>query len=166
MTLATIEPEDVEFTDYVECARHLLPTLQVHVHVYIYMCLERKPTSLIHTRHTNNLSMEKLIATAHSGAHIPDFGATPTLQHIHTVILRVMHVCSVALLLCLTTQDCDLVVAVTHMRWHNDRRLAEEVPEINLILGGHDHDYQTEVVSGQLAYNLNHCMPTFLSPSG
>ena len=71
--------------------------------------------------------------------------------------------CSVSLFLCLITQGCDLVVAVTHMRWHNDRRLAEEVPEINLILGGHDHDYQTEVVSGHLAYNLNHCMPTFLS---
>ena len=59
-----------------------------------------------------------------------------------------MHVCSVSLFLCLITQGCDLVVAVTHMRWHNDRRLAEEVPEINLILGGHDHDYQIEVVSG------------------
>ena len=39
------------------------------------------------------------------------------------------------------------MVAVTHMRWHNDRRLAREVPEINLILGGHDHDYQREMVS-------------------
>ena len=38
-------------------------------------------------------------------------------------------------------------MAVTHMRWHNDRRLAEEVPEIDLILGGHDHDYQSEMVS-------------------
>ena len=33
------------------------------------------------------------------------------------------------------------------MRWPNDRRLAREVPEINLILGGHDHDYQWEMVS-------------------
>ena len=33
------------------------------------------------------------------------------------------------------------------MRWHNDRRLAKEVPEIHLILGGHDHDYQQEMVS-------------------
>lgn len=51
------------------------------------------------------------------------------------------------------TQDCDLVVAVTHMRWHNDRRLAEEVPELDLILGGHDHDYQIEIVSDY----LKHC---------
>ena len=33
------------------------------------------------------------------------------------------------------------------MRWHNDRRLAREVPEIDLILGGHDHDYKSEMVS-------------------
>ena len=33
------------------------------------------------------------------------------------------------------------------MRWHNDRRLAREVPEIHLILGGHDHDYRKEWVS-------------------
>ena len=32
------------------------------------------------------------------------------------------------------------------MRWPNDRRLAEEVAEIDLILGGHDHDYNTEQV--------------------
>ncbi|CAI8034918.1 Probable 5'-nucleotidase, partial [Geodia barretti] len=75
-TLATIELEELEFTDYVECARQLLPSLQ--------------------------------------------------------------------------DQGCDLVVAVTHMRWHNDRRLAREVPEIDLILGGHDHDYQREMVNNTL----------------
>jgi 5'-nucleotidase len=74
VTLATIELEELEFTDYVECARQLLPSLQ----------------------------------------------------------------------------GCDLVVAVTHMRWPNDRRLAREVPEINLILGGHDHDYQWEMINDTL----------------
>ena len=28
------------------------------------------------------------------------------------------------------------------MRWPNDTRLAEEVQEIDLFLGGHDHDYK------------------------
>lgn len=28
VTLATIEPEDLEFIDYVDCARELLPALQ------------------------------------------------------------------------------------------------------------------------------------------
>lgn len=33
------------------------------------------------------------------------------------------------------------------MRWPNDRKLAEGVEEIDLILGGHDHDYGLEQVS-------------------
>ena len=35
VTLATIEPEDVRFTDYVECAKQLLSTLQVYTYIYI-----------------------------------------------------------------------------------------------------------------------------------
>ncbi|CAI2738011.1 unnamed protein product [Dicrocoelium dendriticum] len=42
--------------------------------------------------------------------------------------------------------ECDLVIALTHMRWPNDRKLAEMVPEIDLILGGHDHSYHVEWV--------------------
>lgn len=36
----------------------------------------------------------------------------------------------------------DYVVALTHFRTPNDIRLADSVPEIDLILGGHDHDYE------------------------
>lgn len=36
-------------------------------------------------------------------------------------------------------QGCKIVVALTHMRTPNDIRLAKEVDEIDLILGGHDH---------------------------
>ena len=36
-------------------------------------------------------------------------------------------------------QGCQLVIALTHMRTPNDERLAREVEEIDLILGGHDH---------------------------
>jgi 5'-nucleotidase len=32
-----------------------------------------------------------------------------------------------------------MVIALTHMRSTNDKKLAKEVPEIDLILGGHDH---------------------------
>jgi 5'-nucleotidase len=35
----------------------------------------------------------------------------------------------------------DLVIAMTHMRGPNDEILAAEVPEIQIVLGGHDHDY-------------------------
>ena len=34
---------------------------------------------------------------------------------------------------------CRFVIALTHMRTPNDVRLAKEVEEIDLILGGHDH---------------------------
>lgn len=39
------------------------------------------------------------------------------------------------------------VIALTHMRWPNDIRLAENVNEIDLILGGHDHDFDVKQVS-------------------
>lgn len=35
------------------------------------------------------------------------------------------------------------------MRWPNDCLLAENVPEIDLILGGHDHDYQVRKVNNK-----------------
>ena len=36
-------------------------------------------------------------------------------------------------------KKCDLVIALTHNRTHNDIKLAETFDEIDLILGGHDH---------------------------
>lgn len=38
------------------------------------------------------------------------------------------------------------MVALTHMRGPNDRRLAEQATGIDLILGGHDHDYFAQKV--------------------
>lgn len=38
------------------------------------------------------------------------------------------------------------MIALTHMRWPNDIRLAENVSEIDLILGGHDHDFTVKNV--------------------
>jgi 5'-nucleotidase len=35
--------------------------------------------------------------------------------------------------------SCDLIVALTHARRPADTDLAQKVPEIDLILGGHDH---------------------------
>lgn len=49
-----------------------------------------------------------------------------------------------------TKDNCDLVIALTHMRWNNDRALAVQVPEIDLFLGGHDHDY------GKLKYKIKY----------
>jgi len=38
------------------------------------------------------------------------------------------------------------VIALTHMRWPNHILLAERVSEIDLILGGHDHDFTVKNV--------------------
>jgi len=44
----------------------------------------------------------------------------------------------------LSSRGIDLFVAVTHMGIGMDRRLAEAVPEIDLIVGGHSHTYMRE----------------------
>jgi len=49
-------------------------------------------------------------------------------------------------------QGAEFVVALTHMRGPNDRRLAEQATGIDLILGGHDHDYFSQEVCITLQY--------------
>ncbi|KAL4509211.1 hypothetical protein ABPG72_018142 [Tetrahymena utriculariae] len=46
--------------------------------------------------------------------------------------------------------DCEMIIALTHMRVPNDKLLAKEVPEIDLILGGHDHIVIDELVNESL----------------
>ncbi|EEA05823.1 5'-nucleotidase and phosphodiesterase protein, putative [Cryptosporidium muris RN66] len=41
----------------------------------------------------------------------------------------------------LRSKDAELIIALTHMRAPNDERLAKEALDIDLILGGHDHEY-------------------------
>jgi 2',3'-cyclic-nucleotide 2'-phosphodiesterase (5'-nucleotidase family) len=41
---------------------------------------------------------------------------------------------------------CDAVVALTHLDMDDDKRLAEQLPSLSLIMGGHDHDNMREVV--------------------
>ncbi|GBG29560.1 5'-nucleotidase [Hondaea fermentalgiana] len=73
-TLSTIEEEDIEYEDFVECARRLGPRLR-------------------------------------------------SQHRVH------------------------LVIALTHMRLPNDERLAHEAGDVvDLVLGGHDHDYEVRCV--------------------
>ncbi|KAJ7993618.1 hypothetical protein DPEC_G00256500 [Dallia pectoralis] len=50
----------------------------------------------------------------------------------------------------LRDKGADLVIALTHMRWRNDIRLAFESKGLDLILGGHDHEYGVLEVNGIL----------------
>uniref|UniRef100_A0A7S4PX53 Adenylate kinase n=1 Tax=Alexandrium monilatum TaxID=311494 RepID=A0A7S4PX53_9DINO len=46
----------------------------------------------------------------------------------------------------LREEGAELVLALTHMRVPNDELLAQEVEEIDMILGGHDHHYDVKPV--------------------
>ena len=41
-------------------------------------------------------------------------------------------------------QGCDYIVAVTHMRMSHDAKFAEQIPGVDIVLGGHDHDYHVQ----------------------
>jgi 5'-nucleotidase / UDP-sugar diphosphatase len=42
------------------------------------------------------------------------------------------------------TGSCDVIIALTHLAIDEDRRVATAVPEIHLILGGHEHRHSFE----------------------
>ncbi len=44
------------------------------------------------------------------------------------------------------TENCDLVIALTHMRVPNMLKLAQNVSEYDLLLGGHDNFFHLDVV--------------------
>ena len=47
-------------------------------------------------------------------------------------------------------EGCTLIIALTHMRIHHDLKLAEQVPGIDIVLGGHDHFYKLEAVEQKI----------------
>ena len=54
----------------------------------------------------------------------------------------------------LRERGAEIVVALTHMRVPNDERLARECPEVDVILGGHDHHYEVKPVGPHDTYVL------------
>jgi 5'-nucleotidase/UDP-sugar diphosphatase len=42
------------------------------------------------------------------------------------------------------TGSCDVIIAITHLAIEEDRKVAAAVPEIHLILGGHEHRHSFE----------------------
>jgi len=51
-------------------------------------------------------------------------------------------------------ERAEIVIALTHMRVPNDELLANEVPEVDIILGGHDHHYDVKPVGPHGTYVL------------
>ena len=45
-------------------------------------------------------------------------------------------------------KKCDLIIVLTHMRSNSDTKLAEEIDNIDIILGGHDHINVVKEVNG------------------
>eukprot|EP00906_Rhabdomonas_costata_P011405 RCo016233 len=48
----------------------------------------------------------------------------------------------------LKKQGCNMIIALTHMREENDERFLQAVPQVDLLLGGHDHFYKVADVDG------------------
>ncbi|XP_053156537.1 snake venom 5'-nucleotidase-like isoform X2 [Hemicordylus capensis] len=48
----------------------------------------------------------------------------------------------------LKAEGAELIIAMTHMKWINDMRLAQSTEGIDIVLGGHDHDYGIKKVNG------------------
>ena len=44
-------------------------------------------------------------------------------------------------------KNCDMIIALTHMRVPQDQLLPKEVSEIDIILGGHDHIIMKEFIN-------------------
>jgi 5'-nucleotidase / UDP-sugar diphosphatase len=44
--------------------------------------------------------------------------------------------------------QCDFVVAITHLNKADDAKLAEMLPDVKLLMGGHDHDNMIERING------------------
>lgn len=51
-----------------------------------------------------------------------------------------------------SVHNVDMIIALTHMRVPEEARLIELCPDVDLFLGGHDHDY---LVMGEYTANKN-----------
>ena len=51
--------------------------------------------------------------------------------------------------------SCDFVVAITHQSIEADRELAQRLPNLKLIMGGHEHDNTAQKVGNTLIYKAD-----------
>ena len=46
--------------------------------------------------------------------------------------------------------NCQLIIALTHMRLQHDTKFATECPSIDILLGGHDHFYKATAITQKI----------------
>lgn len=63
------------------------------------------------------------------------------LPFLHRIEYRDFFEAGTRLATQLRSEGCSYIIALTHSRLPNDEALAERVPEIDMVCGGHDHDY-------------------------
>ena len=93
----------------------------------------------------------------HKGRQIGFFGLAERdwiecLAHIDEEDVDYIDFCECAerLVKKLRDEGCDIVIALTHMRFPNDKILADKVSGIDLILGGHDHTSGHAILNNQM----------------
>ena len=112
-----------------------IPTLFTYTYlIYIYLPYLHIPTLFTYTYPIN-------ISITHT--YIAFY-----LHQSRLNLYSILHVpqCYIHTLPVLIDQGVDIVIALTHMRWPNDRRLAAEANDLDIILGGHDHEYDVDIV--------------------
>lgn len=73
-----------------------------------------------------------------------DIAVTPVILSAQAVVHR------------LKKEGADVIIALTHLSYEEDLQLAIQVPEIDVILGGHDHDAMTWFNGKTLVHKSGH----------
>lgn len=104
------------------CAPAQLPVLQARATAMFWRCLcclqqlsQRPHVEVMHARRWPSIR-RCLHAAAYNAACLAS--VSPTAHH------------------CVQSEGAEVVIALTHMRLPNDLRLAENIPGIDLVLGG------------------------------
>jgi len=50
----------------------------------------------------------------------------------------------------LREEGCEIIIALTHMRMPNDKKLTQKVKDLDIVLGGHDHCSDTVHINNAL----------------
>lgn len=103
---------------------------------YVKICVERHDGLILHRRIGDHKINDQLC-----DHKINDQFMDASLYRYFWSVIVSLICLLIRLSRLLRSKECELVIALTHMRAPNDERLAREAEDIDLILGGHDHEY-------------------------